>query len=106
MTHLSLLLDSNGFLKNYLTWTPKIAKIFANEEKIILTEAHWIIINFLRDYHTINQNSPAIRILVKSLKEKYGRAMGNSLYLQTLFPISPAVQAARISGLSKPKRCI
>ena len=33
------------------------------------------------------------------LKERYGDKTGNSLYLQILFPISPAVQAAKLAGL-------
>ncbi|MBK2124982.1 TusE/DsrC/DsvC family sulfur relay protein [Fangia hongkongensis] len=98
--------NQDGFLTNYLDWDQTIANEIAKDEAIELTEAHWKIIYFLREYYQKEQKSPAIRILVKSLKEKHGAALGNSLYLQQLFPVSPAVQAAKIAGLPKPKRCI
>ncbi|WHN65822.1 TusE/DsrC/DsvC family sulfur relay protein [Cysteiniphilum sp. QT6929] len=106
MIQFTTLLDEHGFLKDHRQWSADIAYIFAKEENIILTEAHWQIIDFLREYYEVHKTAPAIRLLVKSLKEKYGSNIGNSLYLQTLFPISPAVQAAKIAGLPKPKRCI
>ncbi|WP_192484098.1 MULTISPECIES: TusE/DsrC/DsvC family sulfur relay protein [Cysteiniphilum] len=106
MTQFTILLDEYGFLKDHTQWSADIADAFAKEENITLTNAHWQVINFLREYYEIHTTAPAIRLLVKSLKEKYGHEIGNSLYLQTLFPISPARQAAKIAGLPKPKRCI
>ena len=106
MTHLTSLLDAHGFLKDHKKWSHDIAESFAQEEEIILTDGHWQVIYFLREYYGTHHTSPAIRLLVKSLKDQYGSDIGNSLYLQTLFPISPAVQAAKIAGLPKPKRCI
>ena len=98
--------DKNGFLLNFDNWDMNFCKITSKEENIDLQEDHILIINFLRSYYKENKKSPAIRILVSELKNKYGDKIGNSLYLQILFPNSPAVQAAKISGLPKPKRCI
>ncbi|MFZ9035076.1 MAG: TusE/DsrC/DsvC family sulfur relay protein [Francisellaceae bacterium] len=106
MLNLDNLLDKNGFLKDHRQWSHEFATAMAEIEHITLTDAHWQVIHFLRSYYENHQQSPAIRLLVKSLKEKQGANIGNSLYLQSLFPISPAVQAARIAGLPKPKRCI
>lgn len=99
-------LDNNGFLLDANEWDHNIAIQFASLENITMTDAHWQIIHFARDYYATHQQSPAIRLLVKSLKIRYGEEIGNSLYLQSLFPESPAVQIARIAGLPKPKRCI
>ncbi|WP_119328740.1 TusE/DsrC/DsvC family sulfur relay protein [Cysteiniphilum halobium] len=106
MTQFIELLDDHGFLKDHTQWSPDIAYTFAKEENITLTDAHWQVIYFLREYYKTHSTAPAIRLLVKSLKAQYGNNIGNSLYLQTLFPTSPAVQAAKIAGLPKPKRCI
>ncbi len=106
MENIETLIDTHGFLKDYRQWSSEIALFFARQEHIELTQAHWQIIYFLRKYYEVHQSSPAIRLLVKSLKEQHGSDIGNSLYLQSLFPISPAVQAAKIAGLPKPKRCI
>ena len=98
--------NEHGFLIDYQSWSKDFALKIAKEEGIKLSEHHWLVIHFLRDYYKEKQTSPTIRILVKSLKDAHGSDIGNSLYLQTLFPTSPAVQAARIAGLPKPKRCI
>jgi tRNA 2-thiouridine synthesizing protein E len=96
----------DGFLIHYIDWSKDFAIKAAKDEGITLTKDHWLIINFLREYFSKNMKSPAIRLLVKSLKENYGTEKGNSLYLQSLFPESPAVQAAKIAGLPRPKKCI
>ncbi|WP_440616074.1 TusE/DsrC/DsvC family sulfur relay protein [Cysteiniphilum sp. 6C5] len=106
MTQFTIPLDEHGFLKDHTQWSTDIAYAFAKEENITLTDEHWQVIYFLREYYKTHNAAPAIRLLVKSLKEQYGNDIGNSLYLQTLFPVSPARQAAKIAGLPKPKRCI
>ena len=103
---LSEITNREGFLLDSSIWTTDIAEEIAKNEAITLTEDHWKVIFFLRDYYRKVKVSPAIRLLVKSLKAKYGDPLGSSLYLQSLFPVSPAVQAAKIAGLPKPKRCI
>ncbi|MED7818554.1 MULTISPECIES: TusE/DsrC/DsvC family sulfur relay protein [unclassified Francisella] len=99
-------IDEHGFLVDFESWDMDFCKLAAISEDINLSEDHILIINFLRDFYKKNKKSPAIRELVKALKENYGEKIGNSLYLQILFPISPAVQAAKLAGLPKPKRCI
>ena len=98
--------DSDGFLINFSEWNINIANEIATEENINMLEQHWMVIEFLREYYKQHKKSPAIRTLVKGLKDRYDSNIVNSLYLQSLFPVSPAVQAARIAGLPKPKRCI
>ncbi|ABI83349.1 TusE/DsrC/DsvC family sulfur relay protein [Francisella tularensis] len=98
--------DEHGFLLDFASWDMDFCNLVAAQENISLTQEHIFIIEFLRHFYQQTSKSPAIRELVKALKEKYGEKIGNSLYLQTLFPVSPAVQAAKLAGLPKPKRCI
>lgn len=98
--------DNQGFLLDFESWDIDFCKLVAANESISLTQEHMLVIDFLRNYYTENKKSPAIRELVKALKEKHGEKIGSSLYLQILFPASPAVQAAKLAGLPKPKRCI
>ncbi len=92
-------LDDEGYLKNPDDWTPEIAEAFAEEEGIELTEKHWQVINFVRDYHKEHGEPPTLRRITKlsgiSTKELY-----------QLFPGGPAKKVARIAGLGKPKGCI
>ena len=99
-------IDNEGFLLDFDSWDTNFCDLSAKNEDIELSVDHLLVISFLRDFYKINQKSPAIRKLVSSLKKTHGEKIGNSLYLQILFPISPAVQAAKLAGLPKPKRCI
>ncbi|AKP74486.1 Sulfurtransferase TusE [Piscirickettsia salmonis] len=98
--------DSHGYLKNPTDWQPELAQILAKQEGISLTKNHWEIIHFVRNFYQKYHTSPAIRMLVKALKEEYGAEKGNSLYLIKLFPQGAAKQATKIAGLPKPARCI
>ena len=98
--------DDQGFLINLDDWNSAIAEQIALDEGIQLTEAHWEIIHLLRAFYIEFDLSPAMRILVKHTKEKLGEEKGNSIYLMTLFPGSPAKIASKIAGLPKPTNCL
>ena len=38
----------------------------------MLTEAHWEVVRFVRDFYQEFNTSPAIRMLVKAMAQKYG----------------------------------
>ena len=98
--------DGNGFLRDWRTWTPEVAEQFAHEEGIKLEDPHWEILSLLRVFYEHYDASPANRALVKFVKLKLGADKGNSIYLMSLFPGSPARVASRIAGLPKPKNCL
>jgi tRNA 2-thiouridine synthesizing protein E len=98
--------DEEGYLVNLADWNEDVAKHLAAEEKVDLTEAHWEVINFLREYYNDYQIAPAIRVLTKAIGKKLGPEKGNSKYLYELFPYGPAKQACKIAGLPKPTGCI
>ncbi|MCQ8876860.1 TusE/DsrC/DsvC family sulfur relay protein [Pseudoalteromonas shioyasakiensis] len=98
--------DKQGYLLDHQHWTPELAPILAEQENITLTEQHWEVINFVRDFYLEYNTSPAIRMLVKAMAKALGEDKGNSIYLYKLFPKGPAKQATKIAGLPKPARCI
>lgn len=98
--------DAQGYLKNINDWTPELAPIIAAGEEIELTDAHWEVVNFVREFYQEYNTSPAIRMLVKAMGQKLGEEKGNSRYLYRLFPEGPAKQATKIAGLPKPAKCI
>ena len=100
------ILDKEGFLCNLNDWNEHTARIIASQESIELNQAHWEIIYLLRDFYREYQISPAMRPLVKAVKNQFGSDKGNSLYLLKLFPGSPAKVAAKIAGLPKPANCL
>lgn len=74
--------------------------------KIELSEAHWEVVHFVRAFYLEFNTSPAVRMLVKAMAQKYGEDKGNSRYLFRLFPKGPAKQATKIAGLPKPAKCL
>lgn len=98
--------DDQGFLLDLSVWTETLAEEIALSEGIHLTSAHWEIIFLLREFYQEFDISPAMRILVKQTKLKLGADKGNSHYLLSLFPGSPAKIASKIAGLPKPTNCL
>ena len=75
-------------------------------EGIVLTEAHWEVIELLREYYRRFEASPANRALVKFARQELGEEKGRSVYLMSLFPGSPAKLGSKIAGLPKPDNCL
>jgi tRNA 2-thiouridine synthesizing protein E len=98
--------DEEGYLTNLADWNRDVAEYLAKEEKVDMTEAHWEVIDFLREYYDEYQIAPAIRVLTKAIGKKLGADKGNNKYLYELFPYGPAKQACKIGGLPKPTGCI
>ena len=72
--------DAFGYLLNIADWNEDVAKHIAQLEGVELTEAHWEVIYFVRDFYQEYNTSPAIRMLVKAMSEKLGADKGNSRY--------------------------
>ncbi|BES84393.1 sulfurtransferase TusE [Pectobacterium araliae] len=98
--------DAQGYLMDSTTWSEALALVLAEQEGIALTEPHWEVVRFVRNFYQEFNTSPAIRMLVKAMAQKYGEEKGNSRYLYKLFPKGPAKQATKIAGLPKPVKCI
>lgn len=102
----SIATDEEGYLENLSDWTPEIATALASADDIDLSEEHWGIINFLREYYEEYQIAPAVRVLTKAVGKKMGKDKGNSKYLYSLFPYGPGKQACKFAGLPKPTGCV
>lgn len=102
----SIELDEEGYLTNLNDWSEDVAQILADQDELKLTENHWEVVNFLREYYDEYQIAPAVRVLTKAIGKKLGAEKGTSKYLYELFPYGPAKQACRYAGLPKPTGCI
>lgn len=98
--------DEEGYLANLSDWDPSVAEVMAKIDNCDLTENHWEVINFLREYYQEYQIAPAVRVLTKAIGKKLGPDKGNSKYLYELFPYGPAKQACKYAGLPKPTGCV
>ncbi len=92
--------DEDGFLEAPELWNEDVAKDFAESEAIAqLTEEHWKVIKYIRDYYVQFGIAPMIRKLCKETGYKL-----NDIY--KLFPSGPAKGACKLAGLPKPTGCV
>jgi tRNA 2-thiouridine synthesizing protein E len=98
--------DEEGYILDVNNWNEDLAKVIAQEEGLNMTEEHWLVVNFLREYYNEYQIAPAVRVLVKAVKKKFGEEKGSNKYLYELFPYGPAKQACKVAGLPKPTGCV
>ena len=102
----SIEVDEEGYLVNLGDWTTEVGNHIAEVEGLQMSDSHWEVVNFLRDYYEEFQIAPAVRVLTKAIGKKLGPEKGNSQYLYELFPYGPAKQACKIAGLAKPTGCV
>ena len=92
--------DEDGFLQEPGIWNEDVARDFATSEGVeALTENHWKVINYLRNYYLHFGIAPMIRKLCKETGFKL-----NEIY--QMFPSGPAKGACKLAGLPKPTGCV
>ena len=92
--------DEDGFMEEPEQWNDDIAIALATTEGVDdMTEEHWKLVHYLREYYLKFGIAPMIRKLCKEtgfpLKKVY-----------ELFPSGPAKGACKVAGLSKPTGCV
>lgn len=92
--------DEDGFIQEPDKWSEALAEAIAKTEEVdTLSEDHWKVINYLRNYYAQFGIAPMIRKLCKET--------GFQLkYIYELFPSGPAKGACKIAGLPKPTGCV
>ena len=96
----------DGFLIDGTQWNEQVAEQLAGLIPLTLTDAHWEIIRFIREYHHRFQHLPNNRLFVKAVERALGPEKGNSRPLNALFNGSPVRYACLIAGLPKPPGCL
>ena len=92
--------DEDGFLQDPTIWNEQVAQDLAKTEGVEqLTEEHWKVVNYLRNYYLQYGIAPMIRKLCKETGFKL-----NKIY--ELFPSGPAKGACKVAGLPKPTGCV
>ena len=97
---LEIEIDEDGFIQEPEKWNKDVAEDLAKTENASpMSEEHWKIVNYLRDYFVKYGIAPPIRMVCKQtgcdLKKIY-----------QLFPSGPAKGACKVAGLAKPTGCV
>ena len=98
--------DEEGYLANLDEWEPAVAEVYAKQDELALSDEHWAVINFLREYYAEYQIALAVRILKRAMGERLGKDKATSKYIYELFPFGPAKQACKYAGLPSPTGCV
>ena len=92
--------DEDGFMQEPDQWSERVALALASTEGVSeLTDEHWKLINYLREYYHKFGIAPMIRKLCKATGFKLK-------YVYELFPSGPAKGACKVAGLPKPTGCV
>jgi TusE/DsrC/DsvC family sulfur relay protein len=100
LNELEIEVDEDGFIQEPDKWNEAVAAAIAATEDVgSLTEDHWKVIHYLRNYYQQFGIAPMVRKLCKET--------GFQLkYIYELFPSGPAKGACKIAGLPKPTGCV
>lgn len=95
-----VLFDNEGFLWSADDWSEDLAAALATEAGLAaLSEEHWRVMRFLRQYYGQNGRAPLNRQLAAGTEMPL-------LALERLFPGGIKQGARRIAGLPNPKTCM
>ncbi len=96
----ALEIDEDGFIQDPEKWDDEVAKALAETEGVSeMTDEHWKVVNYLRDYYLEFNMAPMIRKLCKQTGFPLKR-------IYELFPSGPAKGACKVAGLPKPTGCV
>ena len=93
-------LNTKGYLINFDAWDKDFARTMAKEHDLDLTECHWLVINFLRDYQAEYGIAPDPREIIKKLSKEISPATPcTKERLHGLFGAGGCELACKIAGL-------
>lgn len=96
--------STDGYLMNSEDWSEAVARYLSERDNLKLTDDHWQVIGFMRQYFQEYGITPNQRTLQKLLKEQFGN---QPVDIRALFPHGDAAKrAARYAGTPKPTGCI
>ena len=96
--------DKEGYLVNPFDWNPELAVELAKEENIVLTDAYWPILDFVRAWWEKDNIIPDIRHVDSYMAEELGIDKKQAKqYLFDLFPYGYVKQTCKIAGMRRPR---
>jgi len=100
---LTLPRDAEGYLINPEDWNEDVARELAREEGIVLTDDHWEVLRFMREYWNEHQLAPDVRHVQDFLARRGMDRKAAKELLYRLFPYGYVKQACKLAGMIKPR---
>lgn len=99
-----VLIDNEGYIQDMSEWSEAFARALAKEEGLELTDEHWEVIYYIRDYYEEHQVQAQVRTMIKHFANLWGPERGNNRYLHDIFPKGgPQKQGNRLAGIRRTR---
>lgn len=99
-----ILTDNEGYIQDLNEWSEDFAFALAKEEGLELTDEHWQVIHYIRDYYEEHQVQAQVRTMIKHFAKEWGPEKGNNHYLHDIFPKGgPQKQGNRLAGVRRTR---
>ena len=96
--------DSEGYLRNLDDWSEDFVRAQAQAEGLELSDEHWQLIRFLREYYAEHGVQAQVRAMIRHFAQVWGPERGNNHVLHEIFPRGgPQKQGNRLAGLLRTK---
>ena len=95
--------DEEDYLVDPSDWDETIAEALARREGIVLTELHWSVLRFMREFLDEHQLIPDARFVIRFLADEAGAGDAARQRLFELFPYGYVRQACKIAGMRRPR---
>lgn len=93
--------DPEGYLVEPSDWNEEVGERLADELDILLSEDHWDVIHFMRQYYDEHRIAADARFAIKHLDVRYPGKGRKRLF--ELFPFGYAGQACKVAGMKRPR---
>jgi tRNA 2-thiouridine synthesizing protein E len=99
----SVSVDDEGYLIDPADWSEDVAEELARQESIVLSDAHWAVIRFVREYYEQHKITPDARHVIRYLAAYRGGHSEGRNDLFRLFPYGYVKQACKVAGMRRPR---
>lgn len=97
-------IDEQGFLVDPEDWSETVAEELARRQGIELTDKHWAVLQFMRNFFAEHAVSADARFAFRFLEDTFrDDQRSGRQQLFELFPYGYVGQACRIAGMRQPR---
>jgi TusE/DsrC/DsvC family sulfur relay protein len=79
-----VLTDQEGYIQDMDDWSEDFAQALAEQEGLTLTDEHWEVVRYIRDYYCKHGVQAQVRSMIKHFRNRWGPETGTNHYLHEL----------------------